>query len=197
MHDARRGRTRQTLGHVNRPKNCDICVTRRSARWRRALSAAPGEVKMREQAVEAFLACRCFCHCACPPPNRPKRHSHRPTTRLKNKSAKPPMVRREKDRTSQGRAPRAIALDGYQKSHRAAREVLGEHRRGRRPKVSSNSESFASTTKQHPQSGMRFSPHEPCNAPERLIALRPNVCTAAFQQAEMLNDLEEMRQCRK
>ena len=30
---------------------------------------------------------------------------------------------------SQGRLPRAITLDGYQASHRAAREILGEHRR--------------------------------------------------------------------
>ena len=33
---------------------------------------------------------------------------------------------------SQGRLPRAITLDGYQASHRAAREVLGEHPRGKR-----------------------------------------------------------------
>jgi len=32
----------------------------------------------------------------------------------------------------QGRLPRAITLDGYQASHRAAREFLGEHRRGHR-----------------------------------------------------------------
>jgi len=44
-------------------------------------------------------------------------------------------------------------------------------------KVSSNSESFALKTKRRPQSGMRFSPHEPCNAPESFIALRLNVCT--------------------
>jgi len=31
---------------------------------------------------------------------------------------------------SQGRLPRAITLDGYQASHRAAREVLDEHRHG-------------------------------------------------------------------
>jgi len=35
---------------------------------------------------------------------------------------------------SQGRLPRAITLDGYQASHRAAREVLGEHPRGKRTK---------------------------------------------------------------
>jgi transposase-like protein len=33
---------------------------------------------------------------------------------------------------SQGRLPRAITLDGYQASHRAAREILGEHHRGKR-----------------------------------------------------------------
>jgi transposase-like protein len=33
---------------------------------------------------------------------------------------------------TQGRLPRAITLDGYQASHRAAREFLGEHLRGKR-----------------------------------------------------------------
>jgi transposase-like protein len=32
---------------------------------------------------------------------------------------------------TQGRLPRAITLDGYQASHRAVREVLGEHQRGK------------------------------------------------------------------
>jgi transposase-like protein len=39
---------------------------------------------------------------------------------------------------SQGRLPRAITLDGYQASHRAAREVLGEHPRGGRTKIRSS-----------------------------------------------------------
>jgi transposase-like protein len=39
---------------------------------------------------------------------------------------------------SQGRLPRAITLDGYQTSHRAAREVLGEHPRGGRTKIRSS-----------------------------------------------------------
>jgi hypothetical protein len=39
---------------------------------------------------------------------------------------------------SQGRLPRAITLDGYQASHRAAREFLGEHRRGKRAKLRSS-----------------------------------------------------------
>lgn len=39
---------------------------------------------------------------------------------------------------SQGRRPRAITLDGYQASHRAAREILGEHRRGKRSKIRSS-----------------------------------------------------------
>jgi transposase-like protein len=39
---------------------------------------------------------------------------------------------------SQGRLPRAITLDGYQASHRAAREFLDEHRRGKRTKVRSS-----------------------------------------------------------
>ena len=39
---------------------------------------------------------------------------------------------------SQGRVPRAITLDGYQASHRAAREILGEHRRGKRTKIRSS-----------------------------------------------------------
>ena len=39
---------------------------------------------------------------------------------------------------SQGRLPRAITLDGYQASHRAAREILGEHRRGKRTKIRSS-----------------------------------------------------------
>ncbi len=39
---------------------------------------------------------------------------------------------------SQGRLPRAITLDGYQASHRAAREFLGEHRRGGRTEVQSS-----------------------------------------------------------
>ena len=38
----------------------------------------------------------------------------------------------------QGRLPRAITLDGYQASHRAAREFLGEHRRGKRTKIRSS-----------------------------------------------------------
>ena len=39
---------------------------------------------------------------------------------------------------SQGRLPRAITLDGYQASHRAAREFLGERRRGGRTEVRSS-----------------------------------------------------------
>jgi transposase-like protein len=39
---------------------------------------------------------------------------------------------------SQGRPPRAITLDGYQASHRAAREILGQHRRGKRTKIRSS-----------------------------------------------------------
>ena len=39
---------------------------------------------------------------------------------------------------SQARLPRAITLDGYQASHRAAREFLGEHQRGQRTKVRSS-----------------------------------------------------------
>ena len=39
---------------------------------------------------------------------------------------------------SQGRLPRAITLDGYQASHRAAREILGEHRRGKRTQLRSS-----------------------------------------------------------
>ncbi len=39
---------------------------------------------------------------------------------------------------SQGKLPRAITLDGYQASHRAAREILGEHRRGKRTKLRSS-----------------------------------------------------------
>jgi transposase-like protein len=39
---------------------------------------------------------------------------------------------------SQGRLPRAITLDGYQASHRAAREFLGEHRRGPRTEIRSS-----------------------------------------------------------
>jgi transposase-like protein len=39
---------------------------------------------------------------------------------------------------SQGRLPRAITLDGYQASHRAARKFLGEHRRGGRTEVRSS-----------------------------------------------------------
>jgi transposase-like protein len=38
----------------------------------------------------------------------------------------------------QGRLPRAITLDGYQASHRAAREILGEHRRGKRTQIRSS-----------------------------------------------------------
>lgn len=38
----------------------------------------------------------------------------------------------------QGRLPRAITLDGYQASHRAAREFLGEHRCGKRTKLRSS-----------------------------------------------------------
>ena len=39
---------------------------------------------------------------------------------------------------SQGRLPRAITLDGYQASHRAARECLCEHWRGNRTKLRSS-----------------------------------------------------------
>jgi transposase-like protein len=39
---------------------------------------------------------------------------------------------------SQGRLPRAITLDGYQASHRAAREILGEPRRGKRTQIRSS-----------------------------------------------------------
>ena len=39
---------------------------------------------------------------------------------------------------SQGRLPRAITLDGYQASHRAAREILDEHRHGERTKIRSS-----------------------------------------------------------
>jgi transposase-like protein len=39
---------------------------------------------------------------------------------------------------SQGQLPRAITLDGYQTSHRAAREVLGERPRGGRTKIRSS-----------------------------------------------------------
>ena len=39
---------------------------------------------------------------------------------------------------SQGRLPRAITLDGYQASHRGAREILGEHRRGKRTQIRSS-----------------------------------------------------------
>ena len=40
--------------------------------------------------------------------------------------------------TSQGRLPRKITLDGYQASHRAAREVLKEHRAGKRTAIRSS-----------------------------------------------------------
>jgi transposase-like protein len=39
---------------------------------------------------------------------------------------------------SQGRLPQKITLDGYQASHRAAREILNEHQRGNRTKVRSS-----------------------------------------------------------
>jgi transposase-like protein len=39
---------------------------------------------------------------------------------------------------TQGGLPRAITLDGYQASHRAAREFLGEHRRGKRTNLRSS-----------------------------------------------------------
>ena len=39
---------------------------------------------------------------------------------------------------SQGRLPRAITLDGYQASHRAALEILGEHRRSKRVQIRSS-----------------------------------------------------------
>jgi transposase-like protein len=38
---------------------------------------------------------------------------------------------------SPGRLPRAITLDGYQASHRAAQEILGERHRGKRTKIRS------------------------------------------------------------
>ncbi len=39
---------------------------------------------------------------------------------------------------SQGRLPQKITLDGYQASHRAAREILDEHQRGKRTKIRSS-----------------------------------------------------------
>jgi len=39
---------------------------------------------------------------------------------------------------NQGRPPRAITLDGYQASHRAAREILSQHRRGKPTKIRSS-----------------------------------------------------------
>jgi transposase-like protein len=39
---------------------------------------------------------------------------------------------------SQGRLPRTITLDGYQASHRAAREFLDGHQRGKRTKIRSS-----------------------------------------------------------
>jgi transposase-like protein len=39
---------------------------------------------------------------------------------------------------SQGRLPQKITLDGYQASHRAAREILKEHQRGKRTKIRSS-----------------------------------------------------------
>ena len=39
---------------------------------------------------------------------------------------------------SQGRLPQKITLDGYQASHRAAREILGKHQRGKRTKIRSS-----------------------------------------------------------
>jgi transposase-like protein len=38
----------------------------------------------------------------------------------------------------QGRLPRKITLDGYQASHRAAREILDEHRHGARTPIRSS-----------------------------------------------------------
>ncbi len=39
---------------------------------------------------------------------------------------------------SQGQLPQKITLDGYQASHRAAREILGEHQRGKRTEIRSS-----------------------------------------------------------
>ena len=39
---------------------------------------------------------------------------------------------------SQGRLPQKITLDGYQASHRAAREILAQHQRGKRTKIRSS-----------------------------------------------------------
>jgi transposase-like protein len=39
---------------------------------------------------------------------------------------------------NQGRLPRVITLDGYQASHRAAREILKEHRHDKRTKIRSS-----------------------------------------------------------
>lgn len=39
---------------------------------------------------------------------------------------------------SQGRLPHKITLGGYQASHRAAREILNEHQRGKRTKIRSS-----------------------------------------------------------
>ena len=39
---------------------------------------------------------------------------------------------------SQGRLPQKITLDGYQASHRAVREILGEHQQGKRTLIRSS-----------------------------------------------------------
>ena len=39
---------------------------------------------------------------------------------------------------AEGRLPQKITLDGYQASHRAAREILGEHQRGKRTNIRSS-----------------------------------------------------------
>jgi len=41
------------------------------------------------------------------------------------------------------------------------------------------------------KSGMLFSPHEPCNVPERFVALIPKVCTRAVGTMPMTTPTEE------
>ena len=59
---------------------------------------------------------------------------------------------------SQGRLPRAITLDGYHASHRAAREFLGKHRRGKRTKIRSSKYLNNLIEQDHRSIKLRFGP---------------------------------------
>jgi transposase-like protein len=106
---------------------------------------------------------------------------------------------------SHGRLPHKITLDGYQASHRAAREALAQHRGGARTKIRSSkylnnlieqdhrpikvsltSERFASKTAGRPKSGRQCSLHDLFWLPSGSPRASPTICTTTLFRASTL-----------